>query len=411
MSSFDHDVVIIGSGPSGIAAATALSNAGVKNIVVYEREPEIGGIPRHTHHPSFGLLVFKRPMSGPKFIAALLRRCQNVSFEASTSITAIHKGGNLDVATASGIRTVRARHIILATGARETPRHARLVSGLRPNAVTTTGALQQFIYSTKTRPFKHPVIVGTELVSFSALWTLRSAGIKTVAMIEENARITAYRPATLLARLLGVPIYHRATVTDICDFAGLNQITIESQATGPLDIACDGVIFSGKFTGENTLARASHLALCSDTQLPKLDQNWLSSDPAISVIGNATHPADMGDQCYQEGLRAGKYIAELLTGRAQVSATYLTIRHSHEIKMTTPNIVRQNGASEVNFDISLHVTQAYIGPVSVTSGDLVLYQKNRRCLPARRITLKNIRVKSTGTSIGPDIKISLGQPN
>ena len=164
--SFDADVAIVGSGPSGIAAATALSKSGVKNIVVYEREAEIGGIPRHTHHPSFGLLVFKRPMSGPKFISAIRKRCPQVRFETSTTITAIRKGGELDIATSKGIQTLRARHIILATGARETPRHARLVSGLRPIGVTTTGALQQYIYGANTEPFRHPVIVGTELVSF-----------------------------------------------------------------------------------------------------------------------------------------------------------------------------------------------------------------------------------------------------
>ena len=116
MTGFDCDVAVIGSGPSGIAVATALSRAGVKKIVVYEREPDIGGIPRHTHHPSFGFLVFKRPMSGPKFISAILQRCPDVRFETSTTITAIRPGGELNIATASGMQTVRARHIVLATG-------------------------------------------------------------------------------------------------------------------------------------------------------------------------------------------------------------------------------------------------------------------------------------------------------
>jgi len=410
MSSFDLDVAIIGSGPSGIAAATALSRAGVKDIVVYEREPAIGGIPRHTHHPSFGLLVFKRPMTGPKFIAALLGRCQGIRFETNATITAIRAGGEFDIATATGIRTKCARHIVLATGARETPRHARLVSGLRPIGVTTTGALQQFVYSTKTRPFDRPVIVGTELVSFSALWTLRSAGIKPVAMIEANSRITAYRPAALFARLLGVPIYYNAEISDIGGIGALDQITVTAPKTGRKNITCDGVVFTGKFTGENTLARASHLTLCPQTQLPQLDQNWISSDPAISVIGNATHPADMGDQCYQEGLEAGKFIAGLLAGNTEPAGSFLTIRHDKDIKMTTPNIVRPNGAATC-IDISLHVTEYHNGPVCVSSGGQILYQKSRRCMPARRITLKNIRLNATDA--GPDqiVEISLGHTN
>ncbi len=407
MSSFDIDVAIIGSGPSGIAAATALSNAGVNNITVYEREADIGGIPRHTHHPSFGLLVFKRPMSGPRFIAAILKRCPQIRFETNTTITAFREGGELDFATPSGIKTIRARHIILATGARELPRHPRLISGLRPVGATTTGALQQFIYLSKTKPFKRPVIVGTELVSFSALWTLRRAGIKAVAMIEQNSRITAYRPSQLFARLLGVPIYYNMAVSDIGGLAQLNQITIKSPKSGRQVIACDGVIFSGKFVGENTIAKASHLELSPDTQLPLVDQNWLSSDPAISVIGNATHPADMGDQCYREGLKAGSYVAGLLNGKAKPTADYIAIRHDKDIKMTTPNIVRP---SADGFNISLHVSEHFTGSVRVTCGDQTVYQKSHRCMPARRITLKIARPCFTGTGGDQDISILLRRP-
>ena len=97
MSDYDYDVAIIGSGPSGIGAATALSNAGIKNIVVFEREAQVGGIPRHTHHPSFGLLVFKRPISGPKYIRALLKRCPDVRFETNTTILALKPRGELDI--------------------------------------------------------------------------------------------------------------------------------------------------------------------------------------------------------------------------------------------------------------------------------------------------------------------------
>lgn len=406
MSNFDHDVAIIGSGPSGIAAATALSAAGAEYIVVYERETEIGGIPRHTHHPSFGLLVFKRPMSGPKFISALLRRCPNVRFETNTAITAIRSDGALEIATPTGIRTVRARHTILATGARETPRHARLVSGLRPNGITTTGALQQFVYSSKSRPFSRPVVVGTELVSFSALWTLRHAGIKAAAMIEENPRITAYRPAAMFARILGIPIQYCATISDIGGISDLNQITVDSQKFGRQTITCDGVIFSGRFVGENAIAQASHLRINATTRIPQMDQNWVSSDPAISIIGNASHPADAGDQCYLEGLKAGKYVAGLLAGNTRPAASYVAIVHDPAIKMTTPNIVRQNGG-DICFDISMHVIKPYTGPVRVTCSDQVLYQKTHRCLPARRITLKKICLAANHINPGVEVKISM----
>ena len=406
MTDYDYDVAIVGSGPSGIGAATALSRAGVKNIVVFEREAEVGGIPRHTHHPSFGLLVFKRPIAGPKYIRALLKRCPDVRFETSTTVTALHNGGQLEIATPNGIKSIRARHIILATGARETPRHGRLVSGLRPQGIMTTGALQQFIYGAKLRPFKRAVIVGTELVSFSALWTLRTAGIKPVAMIEENFRITAYRPATLFARLLRVPIHYNTKITNISDIAETREIEIETQGGQRQAFACDGLIFSGKFVGDNNIARASHLALSPTTQFPQVDQNWVSSDPKVSIIGNTVHPADMGDQCYLEGINAGQSVAKfLVNGLDQAGASEIT--HGSGIKMTTPNILRPSQSRKLSIDISLHVTAPYTGKIIVKSGSEVIYAESKRCMPARRITLKGVALKMTNGDPVEPIHISL----
>lgn len=391
MSNYDIDVAIVGSGPSGIAAATALSTAGVKDIVVYERETAIGGIPRHTHHPSFGLRVFKRPMSGPKFIAALVRRCPDVRFETSTTITALRPGGVLELASASGMRTIRARHIILATGARETPRHGRMVPGLRPQGVITTGALQQFIYSAQLRPFERPIIVGTELVSFSALWTLRHAGIKPVAMIETSPRISAYRPATMFARAVGVPIRYNTEITDISGIETLQSITTRALGNETETIACDGLIFSGGFTGENTIAAASHLGLNTSNRIPQVDQNWITSDPCVSAIGNAIHPADMGDQCYLEGAKAGAYVAQLLAGTTALDKAFAEIRHGEGIKMTTPSILRSDNFGEPHFDLCFHVTIPFTGTVRISQGEQVINEKSINCLPMRRITLRNNR--------------------
>ncbi len=391
MSNYDIDVAIVGSGPSGIAAATALSTAGVKDIVVYERETEIGGVPRHTHHPSFGLRVFKRPMSGPKFIAALVRRCPDVRFETGTTITALRPGGELELASASGLRTIRARHIILATGARESPRHGRLVPGLRPQGVITTGALQQYIYSAQLRPFERPVIVGTELVSFSALWTLRHAGIKPVAMIETGPRISAYRPATLFAKAMGVPIHYNTEISDISGIETLTQITTHTRGNKTATIPCDGLIFSGCFTGENTIAAASHLSLNASNRIPQVDQNWITSDPCVSAIGNAIHPADMGDQCYLEGRKAGAYVAGLLAGNTTLDKAFAEIRHGDGIKMTTPSILRSDNFGEPHFDLSFHITIPFRGMVRISQGGQVINEKSINCLPMRRITLRNNR--------------------
>ncbi len=112
-------------------------------------------------------------------------------------------------------RTLSARAVLLATGVRETSRAARLIGGEKPGGVMSTAALQGIVYLNHQRPFLRPVIVGTELVAFSALLTCRHAGIKPVAMIEAGDRITARSPMIWLARLMGVPVYLRSQVTAI----------------------------------------------------------------------------------------------------------------------------------------------------------------------------------------------------
>jgi len=407
MKDFDVDVAIIGSGPAGIAAATALLHAGIKDVVVYERESEIGGVPRYTHHPSFGLLVFKRPITGPSFIRKLLRLCPEVRFETNTTITAIRPGGELEIATPAGLHTVRARHIIMATGAREAPRHARLVSGLRPQGIITTGALQRFIYLAHMRPFERPIIVGTELVSFSALWTLHHAGIKPVAMIEEHKRITAYLPAVLLAWMMGVPVRYNTRISDIADIETLKQIIVDGSGGKSTTIACDGLIFSGCFVGENTIASASHLKLGPKNRIPLVDQNWVTSDANVSAIGNATHPADMGDLCYLEGLKAGVHVARLLAEKSTPADTFVRIGHGDGIKMTTPSILRPKPSGIFRFDLSFHVITAFRGTVRVSQGDQVLYEKTHHCLPARRITLRNLRLKTGAANSDLPIDVTL----
>ncbi|TMJ38229.1 MAG: FAD-dependent oxidoreductase, partial [Alphaproteobacteria bacterium] len=176
MTSADYDVAIIGAGPSGIAAALALAQRGVGRVIVLEREAEAGGIPRHCGHKTFGLSEFGWLMSGPSYARRLAAEANALGIEISTrtSVLALKEGGELTLTDPdAGIKAIRARRVLIATGVRETPRSARLVGGARPVGVLTTGALQNFIYVKKSKPFRRPVVIGTEIVSFSALLTCR----------------------------------------------------------------------------------------------------------------------------------------------------------------------------------------------------------------------------------------------
>ncbi len=193
-----HDAVIVGAGPAGLAAASALRGAGAADVVLLERAAEPGGIPRYCGHTGFGIGDFRRLMRGPEYARAMAAQLSGVTVRTNTTVLGIEPKGVLRLSTPDGVDTIAARAILLATGTRETPRAARLVSGARPWGVTTTGAFQEIVYTGGRPPFVQPVIVGAEWVGFSNLLTARHAGVRPVAIIEEGARARVRGPAGVI---------------------------------------------------------------------------------------------------------------------------------------------------------------------------------------------------------------------
>ncbi|WP_058909859.1 FAD-dependent oxidoreductase [Entomohabitans teleogrylli] len=382
-----YDVIIIGAGPAGLAAARALQDAGVKRLLIVERENEAGGVPRHCRHPTFGVQTCYRPMSGHRWarknVARLGSGCE---IRTATNVLRLLPEGRLEVTSDRGLEMLQAQRVIIATGVRETPRHPRLVSGLRPQGILTAGALQQFIYLKKLLPGTRPVIVGSELVSFSALWTLRNAGIRALAMIDDNPRPVAWRFCTLFARLLGVPVYLNAHLSRINGLERVESIEFSDPAGKVTQLACDSVIFTGRFTGEYTLIRGSHLACEPDSGRPVFDQHGCCSDPAYYAVGNMTHPADMGDQCYQEGLRVGAAAARSLS-LPPAAVPRVTVALDEVFRIAAPNVLRPNAGIVT---LNVRVNAPWRGQIVVRSGDRELYRRTHRCMPERRVLLRGI---------------------
>lgn len=384
-----YEVIIIGAGPSGLAAARSLLKKGMRNIILIEREKEAGGVPRHCRHPTFGIQTFLRPMNGHVWAKKILSIVEGYcEIRTSTTVTSIKAGGEIEISSDNGIETLKAKRVIIATGVRETPRHPRLVSGLRPQGVLTAGALQQFIYLRKLKPGIRPVIVGSELVSFSAIWTLRNAGIKAIALIDENPRPLAFRPGVLYAKLLGVDVYLGSHITSINGKERVESVEFRDTDGNDNQIACDSIIFTGRFTGEYTLIRKSHLAFEPESGRPLFDQYGQCSDTAYFVAGNMTHPADMGDQCYLEGLRVGLNVAESLTVNGNSSFT-VPVVHDDLFKITAPNMLCISKRAD-KATLNIRVTRYFNGDIIVKRGSDILYKGKHRCLPERRILLKNI---------------------
>lgn len=299
------DVAIIGAGPAGLSAACELQRLGVGTVTVLEREREAGGIPRHCGHPPFGLREFGRLLTGPQYARRLVEAADRhgATIRCQTTVIRMEQaegGVTLSMTTPSGPETLHARRVLIATGTRETPRSARLLSGERPLGVINTGALQSYAYLEGGLPFRRPIIVGTELVALSAILTCRGMGARPVAMIEEKNEVTARKPLFLYPRLLGIPVM---TGTRIVDIAGNPRVThVVLERDGRTErLHCDGVILTGCFTAENHLARLSGLEIDPLTGGPVIDDFGRSSMDGVFAAGNLLRPVETAGWCFREG--------------------------------------------------------------------------------------------------------------
>lgn len=314
------DVLIVGGGPAGLAAALELRRQGVRDVVVADREPEVGGTPRLCHHTGFGLRDLQRALSGPAYAARYARRARevDVALHAAATITGWQGDRTLDFTCPDGIGRIEARAILLATGCRERPRAARLVPGSRPQGIFTTGSLQRCVYEQGLPVGRRAVIVGAELVSLSALMTLRHAHVSVVAMATELPFHQIYLPYLPMKWLLAdgwnrVPILSRARVSDIVGRRRVEGVAIthlESGRTEP--ISCDTVVFTGDWIPENDIVRGAGLSLDRGTRGPQVDAEFRTDRRGVFAAGNLLRGAETADLCALEGRRAAGQIAAFL---------------------------------------------------------------------------------------------------
>lgn len=307
------DVLVVGAGPAGLSAATELQRQGVGSVLVVEREQAPGGIPRHCYHAGFGLRDLHRFMSGPGYATALSVRARKsgVNILLSTTVTDLFDDGVVRLVGLEGVREVRARAVLIATGARERPRAARLIPGDRPAGVFTTGQLQQWTYLKKLPVGHRAVIVGAEHVSFSAVLTLRHAGVETVGIVTDLPRHQSVLAFAFGTRLVyGVPIWTGTKIAAIVGKGRVREVILEDVATAQQrTMSVDTVVFSGDWIPDNELARRGGVAIDRGTLGPASDFGGRTNRRGVYAAGNLIHPVETADIAAIGGRRIAMEIA------------------------------------------------------------------------------------------------------
>jgi thioredoxin reductase len=314
-------IVIVGAGPAGLTAAAALGAELGDEVLVLEREREAGGIPRHSAHTGYGWRDLRRNVSGPEYARRLTEAAtrSGVTLLTGAMVTRVSPGPHLDVTTPSGRMSITPRALVLATGARERPRSARLVAGDRPAGVFTTGQLQNLVHLHHRAPGKRAVVVGAELVSWSAVLTLKEAGCRTVLMTSEHHKPETYAAVSVVGRhLLRVPVATRTQLIRVIGRDRVSAVDVQDVATGMVRrVECDTVVFTGDWIPDNELARAVGVQLDTGSRAPQVDMGMRTSVPGVFAIGNLNHPVDTADVAALDGRHVASGVLDWLReGRA-----------------------------------------------------------------------------------------------
>src|SRR5579859_902316 len=212
------EVLIVGAGPAGLAAAACLAGRVAGEVLVLDREHRAGGIPRHSDHLGYGTRDMHRFISGPAYAQRLVQAAEaaGAAIRTQAMVTGWDGDGHAQVTSPEGRLTIGAKAVVLATGARERPRTARLIPGDRCAGVYTTGQLQNLVHLHHGKPGARAVVVGGELVSWSAVVTLRMAGTQTLLLTTRYPSPESYAAFNAGGRIgLRVPVATRTRVVRI----------------------------------------------------------------------------------------------------------------------------------------------------------------------------------------------------
>jgi thioredoxin reductase len=320
MSTGKPDVVIIGSGPAGLHAAIELRRRFGHTVLILERDTEPGGVPRWCNHYTFPCRVRKWLFRGPEYARVWTDAARASGASILTGVTALRLVDNqpsVDTTSPNGLATFDARAILLATGARESHRHNRLIAGDRAAGIFTTASLFQFLYRNGALPAKRFVVFGSEDVSYSCVNVILGHGGRVVAVLEPAPQTRSYGAVQWYFENLR-SVKHFFSIEDFTIYGpnAVSYVTFRSPGSDADQfLDCDAVVFTGGFTPNAELIRPSSVAFNFNTRGPSVNQVFQTSVPWIFAAGNCLRGVVSGDEAAFEGRQAASAIAAYLEGR------------------------------------------------------------------------------------------------
>lgn len=318
-----YDLAIIGGGPAGLAAAVSAREHGVREILIMERDAELGGILNQCIHNGFGLHTFREELTGPQYAARYVEKVKRLGIEYRLDTMVVEISGDKKVTAVSkkrGLEEIQARAIILAMGCRERPRGALNIPGYRPAGIYSAGTAQRLVNVEGYLPGREVVILGSGDIGLimARRMTLEGARVRAVAELMPYSGGLKRNIVQCLDDF-GIPLKLSTTVVDIKGKERVEGVILArvDERGKPVpgteeEYPCDTLLLSCGLIPENELSRGLGLEMEQATNGPVVNESLETSLPGVFACGNVLHVHDLVDFVSEEAAAAGKAAAEYI---------------------------------------------------------------------------------------------------